>query len=184
MKPIMSVPVEQEAAVIGADSRRNSKSGQAMVEFLLGLIGILVIVLSLELMSSFVVEDFDAMYDARTEVARSLVYNSGGAVDGSTANSQSYASSVLFYHMLLDDIKYDRTKSLQGTYPPRDEEVNGFDIVAVGDPLSDFVGVVVPASVPVQTDFLRKALGRNSVRKVNAVWVPPWDDLMGAEEEE
>ncbi|MBN2703463.1 MAG: hypothetical protein JXR23_04555 [Pontiellaceae bacterium] len=154
-----------------------------MVEFLLGLIGILVIVLSLELMSSFVVEDFDSMYDVRTEAARSLVYNSGGTVDGSTANSQSYASSVLFYHTLLDDIQYDRMKSLQSTYPPRHEEVNGFDIVAVGDPLSDLVGVASPASVPVQTSFMRKALGRDRIRKVNSVWVPPWDDLMGAEEE-
>jgi hypothetical protein len=167
--------------VTGVDSRRNSKSGQAMVEFLLGLVGILVIVLSLELMSSIVVEDFDAMYDARTEVARSLVNGSSGSADSSA--SQSYGASALFYNMLLEDIQYDRIKDTQSTYPPRYEEVNGFDVLAVGDPLSDMVGVVVPASVPVQSQFLRNALGRSRVRKSNAVWMPPWDDLMGAEEQ-
>lgn len=168
----------------GADSRKNLKSGQAMVEFLLGLIGILVIVLSLELIASFVVEDFDVMQDVRAEVARSLV----GGVDNSeevpSGGSQSYTSAMIFYSTLLEDIRHDRTKEIQSTYPPRYEEVNGFDIVAMGDPVSDLVGIVHSASVPVQTEFLRNALGRNRIRKVNAVWVPPWDDLMGAEEEE
>lgn len=151
-----------------------------MVEFLLGLIGILVIVLSLELISSFVVEDFDVMQNVRTQVARSLV----DGLDSSGDVPPLYRSEAFFYSGLLNDIKYDRTKELQSSYPSRYEEVNGFDIVAMGDPLSDLVGMVVPASVPVQTEFLRKALGRNNIRKVNAVWVPPWDDLMGAEEEE
>ncbi|NLX24661.1 MAG: hypothetical protein GXY61_01695 [Lentisphaerae bacterium] len=162
-----------------ADSKK-LKSGQAMVEFLLGLIGILVIVLSLELIASFVVEDFDVMQDVRAEVARSLV----DGVDSSGDVPLLYRSETFFYSGLLNDIKYDRTKELQDTYPPRYEDVNGFDIVAMGNPISDLVGIVASASVPVQTEFLRKALGRDRIRKVNAVWVPPWDDLMGAEEEE
>ncbi len=175
---------KQEATVTGVDSKHNSKSGQAMVEFLLGLIGILVIVLSLELISSFVVEDFNVMRAARAEVARSLVDGVDDSVELPSDVSQSYRSSMIFYSTLLEDIKYDQIKKFQDAYPPRYEDVNGFDIVAMGDPVSDLVGSVHSASVPVQSEFLRKALGRNSIRKVNSVWVPPWDDLMGAEEEE
>lgn len=167
-----------EALVTGAKSNRN-KSGQSMVELLLGLIGIAVILLSLDLVAHVVVDDHDSMLDVRSEVARSLV--GGGTENGAPAQSQSYAASVVFYSMLLDDIRYDETKELQEQYPPRSEDVNGFEIVAVGDPLSEMVGLVSPVTIPVENEFLRRALGRDQIRKVNAVWVPSWSDLMGEE---
>lgn len=167
----------QGAVVTGVDLIRNLKSGQAMIEFLLGLVGIMVIVLGMELISSVVVRDFSVMCYARGEVALALVNGFDGSAG--SPDSQSYGVSSLF----LDDIQYDRMKDLQSTYPPRFEDVNGFDVLAEGDPLSDMVGVVVPVSVPVESEFLRNALGRDSVRKINAVWMPPWDDLMGEEEQ-
>lgn len=148
-----------------------------MVEFLLGLIGILILILSLDLIARFVREDFDAMIGARTELANNLV----GGSRGNTAygTSQSYGSSSLFYNQLVNNIEFPEIDAAQQEFPPRYTDVNGFEVVAEGDPMSEIVGVVVPASVSVESSMFSQALGRDRVRKVNAVWMPPWDDLMG-----
>ena len=158
-------------------SKSSNKRGQAMVEFLLGIVGIVFILLGLELISNMVTDDFDSMINVREKVAEAMV---NGTTESTSGLSQSDSSSAEFYTEMLRGIKYSSFEGIEATsrYP----NINGFDAVAAGNPLSEMAGQVETVAVPVESTMLQTLLGMNYIRKDNSVWMPPWDDLMGDSE--
>ena len=162
----------------GVKSASFRKSGQAMVEFLLGLVGIMFIVLALELIGSFVVEDFEAMSDARTEAAQAVVNGS----TSSTGASRSSFYDDLLYGVVGSGIKYTSVAGLMEAYPSRYTDANGYEEVAEGNPISDLCGGMETIAVPVEAAAYQKVLGKAFVCKTNVMWIPPRVDLLGEEQ--
>ncbi|QBG48018.1 hypothetical protein EGM51_11645 [Verrucomicrobia bacterium S94] len=64
-----------------------SRKGQAMIEMLLGLVGIMVLILGIDLIANIVYYDFITIYSAREEVAdRLMAYSAGTSGGASTYN--------------------------------------------------------------------------------------------------
>lgn len=155
--------------------RMDSRSGQAMVEFLLGLTGIIVILMALNLAASIVYNDFNTIYSAREEVADNLV---AGVVSSSAYNeNQSYDPSTSIEALreaIIEDSEYDTFIEDYSTGTP-----DGFAFLSEGsDPLSNMTGVQKSSSIDVTAPLFQRILGRASVNINNAVWMPPWEDLM------
>ncbi len=148
-----------------------------MVEFLLGLVGILLIILALDLVARIVYADLDSMLDARSDVATDLV--SGLAGTAVYADDQSYSPGTAFSADLLAALRYQELERTLEDYPPAPGHANGFDVVAAGDPLSQIIGEHPPAqNLPVGSTLFSRILGKDHVQIDNAVWMPPMDDLM------
>ena len=155
--------------------RSTSRSGQAMVEFLLGLTGIMVILMALNLAASIVYNDFITIYSAREEVADNLV---AGVVSSSAyGTSQSYDATTTvdaLRQAIVDDSGYENFIEDYST-GTRD----GFAFLSDGaDPLATMTGSQKSSSIDVTAPLFQRILGRSHVNINNAVWMPPWDDLM------
>lgn len=152
-----------------------SKNGQAMVEMLLGLVAIMVLLLGIDLIANIVYYDFTTIYSAREEVADSLIAESAGTSGGSSsydfdAVRGDFMDAVNPSGGLLSQLKLF----------PGDRE-NQFDFMWDGsNPLEDLVGAEKGSSTPVTSPLMRKIVGRSSLSINNAVYMPPWEDLMGS----
>ena len=157
----------------GVNSKHTRKSGQAMVEFLIGLVGLLFIMLGLFQMVIVVDEDFDSLIGAREQVARQLTGTGGASADYSTATQ--YEAQGGFYNQFLDNIQYTDayTRALALQDDPRD----GFEVAAEGDIMSTMVGFEDGQAIDVESAMLGRVIG-DRIRTRNMVWMPPWDDLM------
>jgi hypothetical protein len=150
-----------------------SREGQALIEFLLGLVAIMILVLGINLIAGTVYNDFITIYSAREEVADSLVSESAGTSGGSS----TYDFSTLKQEF-TDALNPSGTLESKLDEYPGDRE-NQFDFLWEGDdPLEDLVGSQITSTTPITSPFFQKILGRNSVVIQNAIYMPPWHDLM------
>ena len=152
----------------------SSKSGQAMAEFLVGLVGIVILVLGLNLVMQIVLADFDSLIGSRDEVAESLTLGTSGmAYDGAGA----YQPQGRFFDRLQENIRYgvEYTDYLEGY--KQTPSADGFAPVASSDPLADVVGARGATTIPIESDIMQNMIGTR-IQINNAVWMPTWDDLM------
>jgi hypothetical protein len=158
------------------------RSGQAMVEFLLGLVGVMVLILGFNLIARVVNADFDVVIATRADVAQSIYDNaSSGSLPGSSFSGGS------FFSTLAGNIAYEggggSYSDYLESYDPSDRP-DGYSFLATGeDPIDQNVagsiGIATVSNIP---DFLRKLLGKSSISFESSVAMPYWDDLMSIEE--
>lgn len=150
-----------------------SKKGQALIELLLGLVGIMVLMMGIELIASIVYNDFITIYSAREEVAEWLVDASAGTSGGSSTYDWDSVEELFTDALNPSGELYD----WMDTYPG--DRDNQFDFVSDGEsPLEDLVGSERSSSTYITSELLQKVLGRSSVSVDNAVYMPPWKDLL------
>lgn len=145
-----------------------------MVEFLVGLVGILFLMLGLHQIAVIVHEDFDSLIGSRQEVAEALVQGSRGTASYSANNTYNPAGD--FYGQLRGNILYDDEYGDMLAQYQHAERKNGFEPLE-GDPLSDMVGVEGGRTIHVESGLMRRLVGAG-IRIDNQVWMPPWTDLM------
>lgn len=156
-------------------NKRPSKEGQAMIEFMLGLVAIMVLLLGIDLIANVVHYDFLTIYSAREEVADDLLDKSAGTSGGSSTYD-------------FDSLKNQFKDALNPTGDLKDQlalfpgdRENQLDFLWEGsNPLQDLVGAEKGSSTPVSSPLMRKVVGRSSISIHNAVYMPPWEDLLGS----
>ncbi|WP_372797887.1 hypothetical protein [Pontiella sp.] len=150
----------------------NSRSGQALIEFMLGLVGIMVLVLGINLIAGIVDNDFTTILSAREAVADSLINQSSGSAGGSS----TYDFDSLEDQFIEALNPSSELKSWLEAYPGDRE--NQFEFLWEGDnPLQDLVGSEISSSTPVTSPLFQKVIGRTAVTINNAAYMPPWEDL-------
>jgi hypothetical protein len=155
---------------------RDSKSGQAIIEFMIGLVGIMILVLGLSQIAQIVNEDIENMFAARESVAEDLLNRNQGNYNGDLP-----VDTANIYNAMQTSIDPDGTYSgFRSLYPADAEREDRMaEIWNGGDPLKDMVGSEpTPRTIPISSPFFQKAMGRSSIQVNNVVYMPPWDDLM------
>lgn len=149
------------------------RKGQAMIEMLLGLVGIMVLILGIDLIANIVYYDFTTIYSAREEVADNLMAYSAGTSGG---------SSTYNFDAVDDDFEQALNPGgdLEGelsAYPGGRE--NAFEFLWTGEnPLSELAGSEKASSTPITSTWMQRVTGRSSVSIQNAIYMPPWEDLL------
>ncbi|MDF7801610.1 hypothetical protein P4C99_19185 [Pontiellaceae bacterium B1224] len=152
---------------------RTSSEGQAMIEFLLGLVAILILLLGINQIATIVYYDFTTIYSAREQVADSLMDQVAGSA-GSSSDYDFSSLSTLFTTALNPS---DDLHSQLDAYPG--DRDNQFSFLwGDSDPLQDMVGAEKGSSSPVTSSLMQEILGRSSITINNAVYMPPWEDLL------
>lgn len=153
--------------------KRTSSEGQAMIEFLLGLVAIMILVLGINQIATIVYYDFTTIYSAREEVADNLM----DQVAGSSGGSSEYEFDSLQEQFSTALNPNDDLHSQLDYYPG--ERNNQFDFLwGTSNPLQDLVGAEKGSSSPVTSSLMQTILGKNSITINNAVYMPPWEDLL------
>lgn len=152
---------------------QTGKNGQAMLEFLIGLVGIMVLILALNQVAALVSHDFESILNARMDVAEDLLSSSYSPPPGAYDPRASYAELNQNINVNSDG-NYVRFLS---EYPQGARE-DGFGYLHSGtDPLDKMVGAEQESSVQVESSLMQKVFGRGSINLMHEVWMPPWDDL-------
>lgn len=150
-----------------------SRSGQALTELLLGLVGIMVLMMALELIASVVYTDFITIYSAREEVGEWLVEESSGTSSGSSTYDWDSVEELFSDALNPSGETYEWLDSYPG------DRDNQFDFLSDGEsPLEDLVGTEQSSSTDITSELMQKILGRTEVTVDNAVYMPPWEDLL------
>lgn len=145
-----------------------------MVELLLGLVSIMVLLLGIELIARIVYYDFITIYSAREEVAADLMAQSTG-----TSGTSTYDWDTVD-QLFEDALNNNNTLQSKLDEYPGDRE-NAFDFLWDGDnPLQEMIGSERASSTPVTSPVLQDLIGRSSVNIENAIYMPPWEDLLGS----
>lgn len=152
---------------------RRAKNGQAMIELLVGLVGILVLVLALSHVATLVNDDFESILNARMDVAEDMLASSYSRPEQSYDPRASYAE-------LNRNININSSgdyEGFQSSYPQSARD-DGFEYLRSGqDPLNVMSGSKKSSSVQVESALMQEVFGRSSIRLEHEVWMPPWDDL-------
>lgn len=154
-----------------------SKNGQAMIEFMMGLVGIVILLLGLDLVAHIVSLDFETIYNARIDVAEDLISGSTTAVGASGAGYDP-SDSLGVLNANINGNSSGAYENYQGTYPQM-ARTDGFAFLAQNsDPLDqNMVGSEKGSSIDITSTLMRQILGRSSINIDNAVWMPPLGDL-------
>lgn len=151
---------------------KSSKSGQAMIEFLLGLVGLTILLMGVNLIANIVYNDFTTIYAAREEVADRLIARS--AATSGASGEYDFGTLDEQFEVALDSAALEGQLEL---FPS--ERDNQFDFLwGERNPMQDMVGSEKGSVSPVTSPFLQKILGRTSVSINNSVYMPPWEDLL------
>lgn len=143
-----------------------------MVEFLIGLVGLLVLMLGLFQLVGFVDEDFESLLGSREQVARTLTGRSSGG--GASASGAATYQDEGFYDYFQEFIRYEDYSAYMEPYVLSRV---GFEAAVDDDPMDTMVGFEDGKSVDVESGLMRRVMGeRMTVR--NEVWMPSWDDLL------
>lgn len=144
-----------------------------MVEFLVGLLGILVLVLALSQIATIVNHDMDSILNARMDVAEDLLNSSSSRPNPTYDPAASYAE-------LNQNINVNADGAYAGfraDYPQTARD-DGFQYLRSGtDPLDTMMGSQKGHSVQVESKLMQDVFGRSSISLRHEVWMPPWDDL-------
>lgn len=144
-----------------------------MIEFLLGLVAIMILLLGINQIATIVYYDFTTIYSAREEVADNLM----DQVAGSAGASSDYDFGSLSEQFSTALNPSDDLSSQLDAYPG--ERDNQFSFVwGESDPLQDMVGAEKGSSSPVTSTLMQKVLGRTAININNAVYMPPWENLL------
>ena len=155
-------------------TQNRSKNGQAMVEFLVGLVGILVLVLGLNQIANIVAYDFDNIFGVRENIADDLLASSTTFAPASYDPSSSY----LELDPNINENEGGRTYEWFQENYPRNERTDQFEYLRNGgDPLGVMMGAQGGHTIEIESRLMQKVLGRSSILLTHEVWMPPWDDL-------
>jgi hypothetical protein len=153
--------------------RISPKSGQAMIEFLVGLVGVVILLLGLELIANIVYQDVDTIFQARIDVAEDMVAGS----TQNTGASSAYDPSASYDELDININSSGEYEMYQSDYP-QTERGDGFQFLREnGDPLETMVGAEKGDSIGIPSQLMRQILGRSDVQIENSVWMPQWDGL-------
>jgi len=143
-----------------------------MIEFLLGLVAIVILMLGINQIAAIVHFDFTTIYSAREEVAEKLM----DQVAGSAGSSSEYDFGSL-QERFSTALNSDEMNSQLNAYPGNRN--NQFSFAwENSNPLQDMIGAQKGSSSPVTSSLMQDILGRNSITINNAVYMPPWEDLL------
>lgn len=144
-----------------------------MIEFLLGLVAILILLLGINQIATIVYYDFTTIYSAREEVADNLM----DQVAGSAGASPDYDFGSLNEQFSTALNPNDDLHSQLDAYPG--DRGSQFSFLWGGsNPLQDLVGAEKGSSSPVTSTLMQRILGRSAININNAVYMPPWEDLL------
>ncbi len=144
-----------------------------MVEFMIGLVGILVLVLGLNQIATIVSHDFESILNARMDVAEDLLASSYSTPDGSYDPESSYAE----LNQNINENADGAYARFQENYPQKDRS-DGFEYLRSGEePLTIMMGSEKGHSVEIESRLMQKVLGRSVISLRHEIWMPPWDDL-------
>ncbi len=192
-------PARPVAARLEASSTFGPRSGQAMAEFLVGLVGIMLLVVGLQQVSIVSQKSFEAYANVREDLAVQL-----------TDSMERYTGEFLFAETVdpgADGKNYtgddrivvgDNSFYTDGNgfleyvgYPGADEIGDRLDEYGLIDPYSELNDSSVSdlskkfrmhhaiARQPVEIlPFLRKVLGRETINIQHEAWMSSWDGLM------
>ena len=154
--------------------RHAEKNGQAMIEFLVGLVGILVLVLALSQITTIVDSDMTSMLNARMDVAEDLI-------NSSISRPPPVYDPAASYDVLDQNINVNANGAyaeFQQNYS-QSARADGFEYLRNGtDPLDAMMGSQKGHTVEVESELMRSVFGRSSISLRHEVWMPPWDDLL------
>lgn len=143
-----------------------------MIEFLLGLVAIVILMLGINLIASIVHFDFLTIYSAREEVADKLM----DQVAGSAGSSSEYDFGSL-QEQFSTALNSGEMNSQLDAYPG--ERNNQFSFIwENSNPLQDVIGAEKSSSSPVTSSLMQKVLGRTTININNGAYMPPWEDLL------
>ena len=155
---------------------RGKKDGQAMIEFMMGLVGIVILLLGLELVAHVAVMDFEDVFNARTDVAEDLV-NGAYSSPGSSASGFNPSDSIGVLDVNINGNSGGAYEDYQAAYP-QSARPDGFAFLAQGgNPLDQMAGSDKGGRIAITSPLMQQILGRSSIRVENAVWMPPLGDL-------
>ena len=145
-----------------------------MIEFMLGLVAIMILLMGLNQVASIVFNDFETIISAREQVADDLMDGAAGTDSvGSDIYDIDAIEGELQESMNPDGDLEDELEN----YPSGRE--NQFSFLWEGDnPLQEMTSSEKSSSIDVTAPLLRKILGRSTVQINNAVYMPPWEDLL------
>ena len=151
-----------------------SKNGQAMVEFLLGLVGIVILLLGLNQVAMIVYNDFNTITSAREEVADRLMNQSAGTTSvGSDVYNMSSVEEYMRPALNPDDLLVQELDR----YPS--ERENQFNFLWENhNPLQEMTSSEKSSTIAVTSPLFQRVIGRSKVQINNAVYMPPWEDLL------
>ena len=129
-----------------------------MVEFLLGLVSIIILLLGINQIASIVYYDFITIYSAREEVADKLINGSAGTSGGSSVYDFGSLDEE-FNQAINPDGQLEDQLAL---YPGNRE--NQFDFLwQNNNPLQDLTGSEKGSTIPVTSRLFQRMIGRSSV---------------------
>jgi len=154
--------------------QRSSKSGQAMLEFMMGLVAIMILVMGLNQIASIVYYDFTTIVSAREAVADDLISHAAGteAVGGDIYNFETVRS---FFQTGINP--EEELSSELASYPSGRE--NAFDFLwNNNNPLQEMTSSEKSSTIPVTAPLFQKVIGRSSIQIGNSVYMPPWESYL------
>ena len=155
----------------GKMKTKKNKSGQALIEFMVGLIGIIVLVLGLSYIGRFVAIDCKNFLEVRTDVADDMLASRGSAPNG----MYDPAGSYLYLSQNIN--QNNNYSSLRSRYPQQ-TRADRFGFLSGGnDPLRVMIGSGKGEEVPITSPLMQRMLGRTKISPYQEFWMPMWDDL-------
>jgi len=156
----------------GEMKTKNRKEGQAVVEFMVGLIGILILILGLSYIARFVSIDCKNFLEVRARVAEDMLYSR------STTTSSLYDPSVSLLYLSQNINKQNGYSNLRSRYPQQ-SRTDRFRFLSDGeDPLRTMIGTGKGKKVPITSPLMQKVLGKKELFPYQEFWMPMWDDLL------
>lgn len=144
-----------------------------MIEFMLGLVAVMLLLMGLNQVASIVFYDFTTIISAREEVADHLMDKNPGS---SSVGSDIYNITAIKDELQAAINRDDELVSWTEAHPSDRE--NQFDFLWESyNPLQEMTSSEKSSSIAVTAPLFQRLLGRNTVQINNAVYMPPWEDL-------
>ena len=145
-----------------------------MLEFMLGLVAIMILLMGLNQIASIVYYDFTTIVSAREEVADDLVSRSPGT---EAIGSDLYNFDTVRPYFQTGLNPNNELASELSSYPSDRE--NQFDFLWNNDnPLQEMTSAEKSSSIPVTAPLFQRVIGRGTVQIGNAVYMPPWESYL------
>ena len=176
--------------------RFHRKSGQAMAELLVGLVGIMLLIVGLQQISIVSRRSFETYVDVRTQLANQLADPSsdfsgefifvdtvekGKDTKGYTGDDRIIQGDDSFYtegQGFLDQVDYSVLEGYLWDYERENPYYrlsdSSFSILSESFSMHYGVSFSEVEMVP----FLRKVLGRDTLHLKSEAWMPAWDGIM------
>jgi hypothetical protein len=155
-------------------NKYTSKNGQAMVEFMLGLVTIMILLMGLNQIAAIVFYDFTTVISAREEVADHLISKAAGT-DAVGSDIYNFNSIESFFQSSInpdDELSSEMSSDPSG-------RGNQFSFLWEGNnPLQEMTSSDKSATIAVTAPLFQRVIGRSTVQINNAVYMPPWESYL------